>query len=240
MMMLYVYGIVGSPSFEAAVSGHEGAGVFPVRCGDVAAAAAALSRGIAPEPQNVWCHEQVLEALMHRHAVLPLRFGTLVPDGDALCDKLRRMYSALMRDLARVGGKVEFALRVTGIAKDCPLVPDAEQVSDGAEPLPPGKGYLLARAERLRERSAKEDAARRIERMLRPHLDPAADDAVWEPAPQRRMTLCASYLVGRNGMSRFTGAVDDACARYPALDVTCTGPWAPYSFVTVRPDEVSQ
>ncbi|MFI5021041.1 MAG: GvpL/GvpF family gas vesicle protein [Alphaproteobacteria bacterium] len=240
MMMLYVYGIVGSPSFDAVVSGHEGAGVFPVRYGDVAAAASALSRGIAPEPQNVRCHEQVLEALMQQHAVLPLRFGTLVPDGDALRDKLRRMYSALTRDLTRLGGKVEFALRVTGIAKDCPLVPDAEQRSDGAEPLPPGKGYLLARAERLRERSAREDIAKRVEHMLRPHLDPAADDAVWEPAAQRCMTLCASYLVGRSGMSRFVDAVDDACGRYPELNVTCTGPWAPYSFVTARPDEAWQ
>jgi len=239
-MMLYVYGIVGSPSFTTAVSGHEGACVFPVRCGDFAAAAGALSRDIAPESHNVWCHEQVLEALMQQYAVLPLRFGTLVPDRQALCDKLRGMYSALARDLARVGGKVEFALRVANNGNDSPPALGAERRGDGTPPLLPGTRYLRARARRLREKVAREAVAKRVERVLRPHLDPLADDAAWEPAAQRGATVLASYLVGRNDMSRFVDAVDDACRRYPQLELTCTGPWAPYSFVGARPHEAWQ
>ncbi len=240
-MTLYVYGIVDSPSFEAALSGHDGADVFSIASGDLAAAASELSHDIAPAPLNVWRHEQVLEALMQQHAVLPLRFGTLVADRDTLCDELRRMHPALTRDLGRVRGKVEFALRVSNIGNidaDGPLALDCRPKGDDAQPLRPGTGYLRARAELLRERTIREDAARRVERMLRLHLDPSADEAVWRiDAAARSATLIASCLVGRDHISRFVGAIDDVRDRHPRLKVTCTGPWAPYSFVTVRPAE---
>jgi len=236
-MTLYVYGIVGSPSFDAALSGHEEAGVFAVPCGDLAAAVSELSRDVAPEPQNVWRHEQVLEALMQQHAVLPLRFGTHVARRDALCDALRRIRPALTRDLERLSGRVEFALRVTNVGANDNLVLAAGSKVDGAQPLRPGTGYLRARAELLRERTVREAAARRIEAMLRQHLDPSAEDAVWELAEGQAKTLTASYLVERAHISRFVDAIDHVRDRHLELDVTCTGPWAPYSFVTVRPGE---
>ena len=205
-----------------------------MRCGDVAAAASVVSRGVASELQNVLCHEQVVETLMQRHAVLPLRFGTLAADGDALRALLRRLHPALAGEFARLGGKVEFALRVGGLAEE------PSPAIDFSAPVPPGTGYLRAKAQRQQERSARDAAARRIERRLRPHLDPSADEAVWELAARGDVALVASYLVARNGISRFAEAVAGARGRYPELGVTCTGPWAPYSFVTLCADEAWQ
>ncbi|HKA58432.1 MAG TPA: GvpL/GvpF family gas vesicle protein [Gemmatimonadales bacterium] len=230
--MLYVYGVVDSPSFDGtSVKGHDGASVFAVPCGDCAAAASSLSRRmIAPSPRSVWLHQQVLDVLMQRHAVLPLRFATIVPDEGVLRDRLRSIHRALADDLRRLRGKVEFALRVTNIHAECPHARDAERKDDATQALPPGTRYL-------RERIASEDTARRIERALRRHLDPAAEHAVWALATTRAPTLTASYLVERNEVSSFVATVIDVRARHPALDVSCTGPWAPYSFVTVRAPE---
>jgi hypothetical protein len=147
------------------------------------------------------------------------------------------MYHALASDLQRLRGKVEFALRITNIHAECPHTGDAERKSDAAQALTPGTRYLRARAERWRERIASEDAAGRIERALRQHLDPAAENAVWGFATTRSATLIASYLVERNEVSAFVAAVADVRGRHPALDVSCTGPWAPYSFVTARSPE---
>ena len=232
MTMLYVYGIVDSPRFDrTSLKGHDGADVFAVPCGDCAAVASDLSRRtIAPSPRSVWLHEHVLDTLMRRHAVLPLRFATIVPDAGMLRNRLRPMHRALAGDLRRLRGKVEFALRVTNIHAECPHAHDAERNRDATQALPPGTRYL-------RERIASEDAARRIERALRRHLDPAAEHAVWALATTRAPTLTASYLVERNEVSSFVATVIDVRARHPALDVSCTGPWAPYSFVTVRTPE---
>src|SRR6516165_9118805 len=120
---------------------------------------------------------------------------------------------------------------------ECPHTGDAERKSDAAQALTPGTRYLRARAERWRERIASEDAAGRIERALRQHLDPAAENTVWGFATTRSATLIASYLVERNEISAFVAAVADVRGRHPALDVSCTGPWAPYSFVTARSPE---
>ncbi len=101
----------------------------------------------------------------------------------------------------------------------------------------PGTRYLRARAERRRHRIAFEDAARGTERALRRHLDPTAESAAWGLAAARSTTLVASYLVPRKDASAFAAAVADVRAHHPALKISCTGPWAPYSFVTVRPPE---
>ena len=239
MTMLYVYGVVDSSSLGGSpLTGHDAASVFAVPCGDCAAAASNLSRRtVVPGPGSVWLHEQVLETLMRRHAVLPLRFGTLVPDAEMLRNRLAAMLPALGDDLRRLRGRVEFALRVTGVDAEYLRAGDAAETSDAARTLSPGTRYLHARAERRRHRIAFEDAARGTERALRQHLDPTAESAAWGLAAARSTTLVASYLVPRKDASAFAAAVADVRAHHPALKISCTGPWAPYSFVTVRPPE---
>ena len=139
MTMLYVYGVVDSSSLGGSpLTGHDAASVFAVARGDCAAAASNLSRRtIVPGPESVWLHEQVLEALMRRHAVLPLRFGTLVPDAEMLRNRLAAMLPTLGDDLRRLRGRVEFALRVTGVDTECLRTGDAAETSDA-----PGRRHL--------------------------------------------------------------------------------------------------
>ncbi len=139
----------------------------------------------------MWLHEQVLEALMRRHAVLPLRFGTLVPDAEMLRNRIAAMLPALGDDLRRLRGTVEFALRVTGVDAECLRAGDAAETSAAARTLSPGTRYLRERAERRRHRIAFEDAARGTERALRRHLDPTAESAAWGLAAARSTTLVA-------------------------------------------------
>ena len=112
--MLYVYGIIASRRLEAILGeGHDGSDVVTIPYGSVAAAVSFLPPStIAASPQNVWRHERVLERLMHAHAVLPLRFGTTCHSVDALGDALLCSSDELRRDLERVRGKVEMALRI--------------------------------------------------------------------------------------------------------------------------------
>jgi hypothetical protein len=146
MTMLYVYGIVDSASLGGTpLKGHDGASVFAVPCGDCAAAASSRFGGtIAPTPRSVWLHERVLHALMRRHAVLPLRFATIAPDASALRNRLGPMHGALIADLRRLRGKVEFALRITNILAESPRAGHAPGESAAAQALPPGTRYLRA------------------------------------------------------------------------------------------------
>ena len=236
MTMLYVYGVVDSSSLGGSpLTGHDAASVFAVACGDCAAAASNLSRRtIVPGPGSVWLHEQVLEALMRRHAVLPLRFGTLVPDAEMLRNRLAAMLPTLSDDLRRLRGRVEFALRVTGVDTECLRAGDAAEPSDARTPSP-GTRYLRERAERRRHRIAFEDAARCTERALRQHLDPTAEAPWGRLRNDRRLgRIVPGAAQGRLGVCRGSRRRSRAS---PGAQDQLHRSMAPYSFVTVRPPE---
>jgi len=59
----------------------------------------------------LWRHEAMLERLMEDRGVLPVRYGTLVPDEAAVLRTLDERRDELAAGLARVRGAVELALR---------------------------------------------------------------------------------------------------------------------------------
>lgn len=75
-----------------------------------------------------------------------------------------------------------------------------------------GAAYMRAR---LREETSVE-AVHRV-------LAEQARDSV-------RTSRDAGYLVSRSEVAGFSASVERLVAAHPALDVLCTGPWAPYSF----------
>jgi hypothetical protein len=75
-----------------------------------------------------------------------------------------------------------------------------------------GAAYMRAR---LREELAAEQVHR--------ELAARARDSV-------RTSRDAGYLVARGEVGGFSVAVERLLESHPALDVLCTGPWAPYSF----------
>jgi hypothetical protein len=82
-----------------------------------------------------------------------------------------------------------------------------------AEPTPDGTSYLRNRA---RERD-----------LLKPLDSIARASATNNSAGVMR----ASYLVDRDEVDGFATAVRELQERHPGLALSCTGPWAPYSFV---------
>jgi hypothetical protein len=80
----------------------------------IAAAYAEVDKAPSTSAQQVWHHEQVIEALMQRHTLLPCRFGTMFPDLADLNGLLRRHAKVLGSALDNVRGHVELGLRVMG------------------------------------------------------------------------------------------------------------------------------
>ena len=252
--MLYVYAIVDSHRFEIILGeGHEAGDIVSVSCGAFAAAVSSLSsRIIAATPQNVWRHERVLERLMRDHAVLPLRFGTICPDADALREFLLHSTDDLLNDLERVRGKVEIALRIVDDDRSTPLpgegprilttnhqvadaIPGIFDASNDDEPVSRGAAYLRARLQHHRGEMAREESAKRLGQLLRQHLDTVLKDVVCAPPADASTGYRASCLVERDRLPAFADALDRFRGDHPQFDVTCTGPWPPYSFVAAAP-----
>jgi hypothetical protein len=252
--MLYVYGIVDSQRFETIPGeGHEAGDIVSVSCGAFAAAVSVLSsRIIAATPQNVWRHERILERLMRDHTVLPLRFGTICPDPESLREFLVHSTNELLNDLERVRGKVEIALRIVDGDRSAPLpgegprilttnhqvadaIPDIFDASNDDEPVGRGAAYLRARLQHHHNEIAREGSAERLGQLLRQQLDTVLEDVVCAPPADASTGYRISCLVERDRVPAFADALERFRGDHPQFDVTCTGPWPPYSFVAAAP-----
>ncbi len=165
----------------------------------------------------LWQHERIVEALMDDRDVLPVRYGTSLPNDGAAAQALGDNHAEFAASLEAVRGAVELAVRVLP-AK-----------TSGPEPMPSaasmsGTDYLRARA---RSAAAESDASR----IVHEPLARAARAATLAGTNRTGELLRAAYLVDRDATEPFVAEVQQMQTDNPRLRITCTGPWPPYSFV---------
>ena len=172
-----------------------------------------------PSDEALLRHALVVEDLMASSAaVLPARFGDDFPDEESLVRAIRDRSAALREALRRVHGCVEIGLRVLG--------PDRAQAS---MPVESGSAYM---ERRLAEVSASE----RLVRDLHGPLAELARESVVQRSASP-VLLLAAYLLPPDLVTAFQDQLRRLEASHPELDFVCTGPWAPYSFASLPPEE---
>ena len=106
--MIEVYAIAdhpGTPLPDGA------AGLRAVPVGRLAAICGAVQeRDVSPDA--LWTHEEVVEGLMASRDLLPVRYGTRLPDESRLTAAVAERHDVLLAALDRVRGAAELALRV--------------------------------------------------------------------------------------------------------------------------------
>lgn len=250
----YVYGITRADQVSGLDirSGVDGAPVELVAAGDLAAVVSPLSdtRGwdvddsggaaleaLAPRAR---AHEAVLEQVMDRGAVLPLRFGVLYPDVDRLHQLLRDRAGAFRQTLQALEGHGEWGLTVTGAVADARAGNSLE--GEGAGPSD-GRDYLSRRRAERQQAEARADRVAQVASEIHRRLQELSGAAVVHRGPARRAdaVLRASYLVPEESTEAFKQVCEQLLTDAPAeLDLSgeLTGPWPPYHFCDLSLDEV--
>lgn len=227
-MRVHVYGIIDRCAIHGPVpTGHESGVVTTVPFDSIAAVVSpAGDARIEASPAHVWRHEKLLSALMQRHAVLPMRFGTICRIGE-VSSLLGRRSDALLAGLRRVSGKVEMAVRIT---QSAPSEGDADrQAVAGAPQVLSGRSYLLALAARQGRMLGDGGPALRALHEARERLEKLSFGMVWQGPEVDGKPFKVSCLVAREEIEDFAIGLRDI--ERPDLQLSCTGPWAPYSFV---------
>jgi hypothetical protein len=213
--MIYLYGITGRLSEPIIAEALEGAALETLEVSSLTAVYSTHDRlELLADADSCWAHEHAVEAVMQRQAILPARFGTTFPSVDSLQAAIDRRALELRRCLAEVDGCVELAVRIN------PLTSSGGQSTGGRQ-------YLLDKlsAQRLREALAESALA---------CLREFAVDSRLTTSHSGDDTVSISYLVRTSGVERFSRAVGRLQRRWPEFALSCTGPWAPYSFVGDR------
>ena len=180
-------------------------------------------------------HDAVVRAAAEEGPVLPLRFGTVVPDEDAARSLLRTHAVSVREQLRRIGTAREWGVRLVRT-----LSPGTEPAFAGPAERDglSGTEYLSRRRTALQReddltRTAVEDAAR-----LQDVLSASATESLRRGgSPGSSLLLDMAYLVPTSTETDFLGEVrrlsEDMATRGLSLEVT--GPWPPYSFAALTP-----
>jgi hypothetical protein len=187
-------------------------------------------------------HEWILEQVLERGPVLPLRFGVLYPDADCVRAVLRDQAGSLSSELRRLEGHSEWGLTLE-VPGDPPPAADAAPGGQVTARSPDaaatrGRDYLSQRrAERDRARARSDEAAAAAAAVHEALLGVAVDSVLQRPGPHgqpsRGGVLRASYLVPAGVEDVFRRLAEEQLRAAPAglgLSGELTGPWPAYHF----------
>ncbi|MCA1695381.1 MAG: GvpL/GvpF family gas vesicle protein [Actinobacteria bacterium] len=216
--MIYVYAVSEPLTDAPAGCGLDDA---PLRVVGTRSLAAVVSdRDSTPlhvQEDALWAHERVVEQLMLDRTVLPMRFGSTLPDDEAARALLTSRAEELRSALRRVSGAVELGVRVVWHA----------EATNGDETATTGRGpgaqYLLTRACTYRRADAL------AERLDRP-LAKLSRERVQRVLPSPGLAISAAYLVDQAEVEAFSDQIATLEMDIDDASVTCTGPWPPYTF----------
>lgn len=241
----YVYGVLRAPAAPPDITGVGDSELRTLESDGLAALVSDLpGEELQFGRQEVETHARVLEAVIERSTVLPMRFGVVMEGEQEVRERLLDFHHDELREqLDELDDKVE--LRVRAIYEERPLMEEIisedrevarlrEQLKGATEDATYyGRiklGELVAEAvQRKREVDTAE-----ILNMLEP-LTLATQLA--EPSHER-FVFGASFLVERGRMAEFDEAVDDVGRRQQGrMRLKYTGPLPPHSFVTLTAGE---
>jgi Gas vesicle synthesis protein GvpL/GvpF len=146
-------------------------------------------------------HHYVVDAAARLFPLLPVRLATVYSGDDAVCAALTTRSSELRDALRRVGGRVEWGVKVYAAAADDDAAGEAGGDAVHAE--------LTAKA-------------------LGTRLHPPQSRQL--SGVRQPMLLNAAYLLDTADSVTFTATVAGQASAHPELRVELTGPWPPYSF----------
>lgn len=240
---LFVYGVVRADGSDHdavdALTGVEGAPVQLVGAGDLAAAVTL----VGPDQQHgrradLLAYQSVLDALAEAGAVVPMRFGSVLPDAEAVREELLLPDRARLEAiLERLGRCRQFNLRATHVEEAvlADLVatdPEVRALRERTRDLPEEASYadrvrlgeLVVQA--LEERSA-HDGVELLNAVV-----PLTVDHVVRTPPSAQQVLDVALLVdpsrSRELVDRLEGLAE---AVHERIRLRLVGPLAPYDFV---------
>jgi hypothetical protein len=242
--MTVVYGIVPAETpLDGVPAGIGGAPVGRVVSGGLAALVSPVeSDELRATRRDLLSHSAVLERAIAAGPVLPLRFGIVLRDEDAVANELLEpRHAELTALLERFERLVE--LRVKAFYDEDAVLreivrsdPEIARLSEATRDAP--EATLHPQRVRLGEAVARalEATRDRDTRAIFGRLRPLAEDFVVEEGGSS-LAFTASFLVDRGRVELFDAAMDELAREHEGrITFKYLGPLPPHSFVSLQGD----
>jgi len=237
---LYVYGVIRTTDAQPVRAPGVGIGspVRVVQSTTLCAVTSDVERGyVHASREDLQRHMRVLQDVAAFATVVPLKFGTVMPDEEAVIrELLQARRSDLERLLAALDGRVELSLRATyeEIVLSEVVEQDAEVASLRERVRGRDEASTYYERIRLGELVAAAMVAKRRQDTadVLAKLQPLAEDVRLGDVSHERSVLSAAFLVRRERLEEFDSAAAQVAAEQEArIKFRYAGPLPPYSFV---------
>jgi hypothetical protein len=254
---VWIYAVAddAAPAFTGGQIGVGGGAARPLSAAGLTAIVGSVAQsefGEAALRQNLedldWlertarAHHEVIEAVAEERPVVPMRLATVYSTDEAAAGMLRERAADLRQALRRLAGCSEWGVKGHAAMPGDDAAgqqPEADGPSTG-----PGAAYLRRRRVQLAaRRDARQEAVASAQAVHAKLGRLAASARLYPPQSPEiaghsgSMILNAAYLVADGRAGEFGAAVTELAARHGALQLTLTGPWPAYSFVSLNETE---
>ncbi|MFD9794271.1 GvpL/GvpF family gas vesicle protein [Streptomyces sp. NPDC059070] len=236
-MTTYVYGIarrthLGLPEEMGGV-GDPPRPVRTLAQGELVALVSDAPEDLRPKRRDLMAHQNVLAEAGAGGAVLPMRFGGVSPDDDAVLAALAEHGERYLERLNALEGKVEYNIKAAHDEQAVlhQVLAESAELRALSEANRKAGGGTYEQKLRLGERIAAAVQRREAQDavLIERALERAADDERHGPESTGWLAnLC--FLVDRERADEFVAAVDALRKEAPHLVVQVHGPLPPYSF----------
>lgn len=241
-MTTYIYGIAAT-THPALPEGMGGIGdpahkVRTVRHGELAALVSDSPEDLRPKRRDLLAHQSVLDEAGAGGPVLPMRFGSIAQDDDAVVAVLAERAEHYAERLRALEGKAEYNVKAAHdeqavlhqVLAESPelraMVEVNQRAGGGSYEQKLHLGEQITAAVRAREAG---DGAEVLHA-----LEPCADSVSVGPEGTGWLAN-VSFLVNRDSADGFVDAVEELRRNRPHLELRVHGPLPPYSFVDPGP-----
>lgn len=233
--MKCIYAILdSSQKLDPVFEGMAGSFVYNVVYKDISAAVSDSDidkSSLEVGPECALVYERIIEGLMAKHTLLPMRFGTLVKEDNEIIGILEKHYNEFISNLGQVRGKREYGLKVLFNIEDTGFKPNDARGSEQLQGVSPYKKYLLGK---LMEHKIEEVMMNKIDAIIEKinnSLGELSFLSKFKKRVTRKIILDGVYLVERGEKDIFIRKVKELKESYQNLKFLLTGPWPPYNFI---------
>jgi len=240
--VLYLYGITKSPASKPPqVRGVDDvARIEAITCNSLVCwvsrvPASEFAENLAKNAENLdWLsaisvrHQRAVAAISEKVEILPARLGTVFLNETSLVNDIQSRRAALQSDLKRIEGAEEWGIRVFRAAATAPIATAPRS----------GKEYLKAKSAHFRARSPQgpDEEVQRLAGELAQFGPTAAGGKI--SGGRRDLQYHVTLLLRRKDRAKFQATLRRFSREWKGTrSLECTGPWPPYSFVSVAESE---
>ena len=237
-MKVYAYGVIDSnEKIDEAMKGLNDAPLFNIPYRDIGIVVSDLNTQIQKEDKkSVLKHEEVVEKLMDKFTVLPMRYLTLFSGKEQVLLMTKDYYDDFIENLDRLREKIEFGVKTIwpgDLIRE--RITTAHRKSDNL-PLvasSSGKSFMKEKFENYKIDKEFEEEADRCIAIVDGFFNRFIAEKRLEKLKTDNLLLSASYLVDKEKRDDFKKAFEELRGSGGDLKYLLSGPWPPYNFIVL-------